>query len=257
MHVAGAFMNRSETAGHLNLKRLALAWAQAQGYRAAAAEVTLPNYRFRLDVGAYRPARVRVNVRCEKRNTERVVWRQTIGLTAAFECKVSKPDFRRDACSMESTIERLKVLHERKTRIEQELRLFYPSIRNGDSLFQDFETVDFERPGHERYQHTLGEISRLTSRLYENTKFEKLVKWSAANLFYVVADPGVISAHELPAGWGLLVRDGLALSLTVKPLLHEICESERLSLLHRISLAATRAVNREHGVTQNDVLGAQ
>jgi hypothetical protein len=52
-------MSRSETARHLELKRQALIRAQAQGYRAAAAEVSLPSYRFRLDFAAYRPDRVR------------------------------------------------------------------------------------------------------------------------------------------------------------------------------------------------------
>ena len=38
--------------------------------------------------------------------------------------------------------------------------------------------------------------------------------------------------------------------------LHEVGEAERLSLLHRISMAATRAVNREHGVSFDDVVRA-
>lgn len=246
-------MSQSETAAHLELKRLALAWAQAHGYRMAAAEVSLPNYRFRLDVAAYRPERIRATVHDTRLKTQRLVWQQAVGVTAVFECKASKPDFRRDARSIVATMEQLKSLHERKKRIEQELRLFYPSIYNGDSLFQEFETLNFERPGHERYRRTLDEITRLTSRLYTNTKFDQLVKWSAANLFYVVAEPETVAAHELPACWGLLVRDGAALRLVAKSVLHEIAEPERLSLLHRISLAATRAVNREHGVTFEDV----
>lgn len=250
-------MSQSETAAHLELKRLALAWAQAQGFRVAAAEVSLPHYRFRLDVAGYRPQRIRATVRDERLKTGRLVWQPAIGVTAAFECKASKPDFRRDARSVAATDEQLKVLHARKTRIEQELRLFYPSIRNGDALFQDFETLDFERPGHERYQRTLDEISRATSRLYTNTKFDKLVKWGAANLFYVVAEPETVAVYELPACWGLLVREGGALRLVAKPVLHEVGEPERLSLLHRISLAATRAVNREHGVTFDDVREAR
>src|SRR6185436_4668550 len=143
-----------------------------------------------------------------------------------------------DARSIMAINERLKILHERKTRIEEELRLFYPSIRNGDSLFQEFETLDFTRPGHERYQKTLDEIGRLTSRLHENTKFESLVKWGAASVFYVVAEPHAVPSYELPPCWGLLVREGEMLRLAVKPLLHEIGEPERLSLLHRISIAA-------------------
>lgn len=246
-------MSQSETAAHRELKRLALAWAQAHGYRIAAAEVSLPNYRFRLDVAAYRPQRARVSVPNKAGGAQRLVWQPAVGVTAVFECKASKPDFRRDAHSLRATQERLKALHERKTRIEHELHLFYPSIRNGDSLFQEYETVNFERPGYERYQGTLDEISRLTSRLYANTKFDKLVQWSAANLFYVVAEPETVATHELPACWGLLVREGAELRVIAKPVLHEIADPERLSLLHRISLAATRAVNREHGVTFDDV----
>jgi len=249
-------VNQAESAEHKELKRLALAWAQAHGYRIAATEVSLPNYCFRLDVAAYRPERIRATMHDERLKRERLIWQQAVGVTAAFECKASKPDFRRDARSMAATTEHLKALHERKTRIEHELRLFYPSIRNGDSLFQEFETLDFERPGHERYQHTLDEISQLTSRLYSNTKFDKLVKWGAANVFYVVAEPEMVLPHELPACWGLLVRDAGALQLVAKPVLHEVSEPERLSLLHRISLAATRAVNREHGVTFDDLAQA-
>ena len=241
-------MSTSETAEHLELKRLALIWAQAHGYRVTAAEVSLPNYRFRLDVAAYRPERVR-----EAQPDGRMRQRPAVGLTAVFECKASKLDFLRDARSIPATTDRLKVLHERKARIENELHLHYPSILNGDSLFQEYQSVNFERPGHERYQRTLRDIQRLVSRLHANTKFDRLVKWGAANLFWVVSDPDLIKSHELPAGWGLLIRDGANLRVAAKPLLHEVPESERLALLHRIALAASRAVNREHGIAFDDL----
>jgi len=144
------------------------------------------------------------------------------------------------------TSERLKVLDARRARIEDELRLYYPSIANGDSLFQEYHSVDFQRPGHERYQRTLRDIQRLQGRLQANTKFDRLVRWGAANLFWVVADPDIIAGHELPAGWGLLVHQGGSLEVAVKPLLHEVSESDRLALFHRIALAGSRAVNREH-----------
>lgn len=47
-----------ETQAHRDLKRLALVWAQTNGFRIAAAEVSLPNRRVRMDVAAYRPQRV-------------------------------------------------------------------------------------------------------------------------------------------------------------------------------------------------------
>ncbi len=52
-------MTAGESAGDKELKRLALAWAQAQGYRAAAAEVSLPNYRPARCGGLPAPARTR------------------------------------------------------------------------------------------------------------------------------------------------------------------------------------------------------
>ena len=70
-----------ETQAHLELKRLALIWAQANGYQIAAGEVTLPNLRFRIDVGAYKPA-VRREVRRDPRlQTNRVRSAAAIGVT--------------------------------------------------------------------------------------------------------------------------------------------------------------------------------
>src|SRR5205823_5487015 len=65
---------RSETDAHIRLKRLALLWAQANRYTACAAEVSLPQCRYRADVAAYR-----------SRPREQTV-------TAIFECKQALPD---------------------------------------------------------------------------------------------------------------------------------------------------------------------
>lgn len=237
-----------ESQAHRHLKRMALLWAQRSGFRIAAAEVSLPNHRVRMDVAAYKPQRVREARRDARTGKERLVWKTAVGLTAIFECKASTTDFVRDARSMQATAERLQALHEKKCRAEQELCLHYPSIRNGDSLFQEYETLNFERPGYERYERIIREIRQLSDRLHGNTKFDRLTKYGAANLLYVVAEPDTVSSHVLPCGWGLLERLGDDLVLKVKPHWHEVPEDDRLAFFQRIALAATRAVNREHGV---------
>jgi hypothetical protein len=241
-----------ETQAHRDLKRLALSWAQMNGFRIAAAEVSLPNHRVRMDVAAYRSARVRESRRDAKLKTNRLVWKPTIGVTAIFECKSSKTDFIRDARSMKAMAERLGVLHERRINAEHELKIHYPSIRNGDSLFQDFETLNFERPGYERYEKIIRELRQLSSRLHANTKFDRLTTYGAANLFYVVAEPALVTPAVLPCGWGLLEREGEALILKMKPLWHEIAEGHRLAFLERVAMAATRSVNRENGIYRSD-----
>ena len=52
---------RGETAAHLLLKRLALFWAQKQGYHSCAYEVSLPNCRYRADLAAYMPSKGQVS----------------------------------------------------------------------------------------------------------------------------------------------------------------------------------------------------
>src|ERR1044072_10046143 len=101
---------RAEAEAHLRLKRLALLWAQAHGYTACAAEVTLPQCRYRADVAAYR-SRLR---------------EQTV--TAIFECKQSRPDLRRDNCETLTTRERLRSLRRRRDILEKLLPVHYPTL---------------------------------------------------------------------------------------------------------------------------------
>src|SRR5207245_2442363 len=48
---------KGETETHARLKRLALIFAQQNGYSACTTEVSLPRCRYRADVAAYRPAK--------------------------------------------------------------------------------------------------------------------------------------------------------------------------------------------------------
>jgi len=232
----------SESQEHLELKRLALLWAQEHGFPIAATEVSLPSFRYRLDVAAYCPGKtIRTSLPGEHRAKPRKC--PSIGVTAVFECKVSRPDYLRHARSVTKTLEDLERFTARKLRLEEVLRIHFPSIRNGDSLFPEYETLNFERPGYEDYQDVLEEIRRLSVQLHAKTKFDKLTKWRAANLHYVVAEPELFHIHELPAGWGLLLRAGDSLESVIRPVFHEVDEPQRLTLLHRIALAGTRAVN--------------
>jgi hypothetical protein len=236
-----------ESQEHIELKRLALAWAQEHGFPIAATEVSLPSFRFRLDVAAYCPGKApRMPSTGERRSAPRN--RAAVGLTVVFECKVSRPDYLRHARSVAKTLQDLERFTAKKLRLEEILRIHFPSIRNGDSLFPEYETLNFERPGYEDYQIVLEEIRRLSFQLHAKTKFDKLSKWRAANLHYVVAEPELFRMHELPAGWGLLLRSGNALEPVIRPVFQEVDESQRLALLHRIALAGTRAANAAHGL---------
>ena len=234
-----------ETDQHRDLKRLALAWAWERGYRLAAQEVCLPHLRFRIDVAAYRPESVPVHTASGRRTRAPVV-----GTTAIFECKQARADFLNDGRRVELLTRRLEILAARKMRHETRLRLQYPSLRNGDTLFAEYESCDFTRSGDLLYLRDLRQLQTATRQLHAQTKFEKLTQWRAANLHYVVAEAGLLRAHELPDGWGLLVRNDQnnALELVTKPRWHDVIESGRLTMLQQIAAAGTRTIYRELGI---------
>jgi hypothetical protein len=73
-----------------------------------------------MDVAAYRPHPIK------KQKGNRMISCAAIGVTAIFECKVSPSDFRRDARSIIATLERLEILHAKRLKIEDELKILYP-----------------------------------------------------------------------------------------------------------------------------------
>jgi hypothetical protein len=227
---------RAETEAHVRLKRLGLLWAQANRYTACAAEVSLPQCRYRADVAAYR-----------SRPREQTV-------TAIFECKQALPDLRRDNCESVTTRERLRSLARRRETLEKHLRVHYPTLRTGDSLFAEYDSHDFDAIGHRGYRRVLRETTALQNRLYGGTKFECLVRYRCANLFFLVLPNELFRAAEAPAGWGVLVELNGSLELVRKPAWHDNLEEARVRLLQRIAVAGTRQFNRAFGITRDEIV---
>jgi hypothetical protein len=218
---------RGETAQHARLKELAFIWAQAQGFSACAMEVSLPKCRYRADVAAYR-------------------WqRKQPGSTAIFECKQALCDLRRDNCQSEATQRRLEVICQRRQVVEARLRAHYPHLRNGDSLFPEFDSENFTSIGHRGYARLVRDLRALQNQLYDCTKFEKLIRYRCANLFFLVLPGHLFCDSEIPVGWGALVESNGALTLTRTPIWHDTSEEDRIPFLHRIAIAGTRLANRQ------------
>jgi hypothetical protein len=226
---------RGETAAHRQLKRLTLLWAQAQGFSACAAEVTLPKCRYRADVVAYRPS-------------------TDAGVTAVFECKQARCDLRRDNCCTSITQSRLQTLCRRRETLEKHLRIHYPSLRISDSLFPEFDSHNFEAIGHRNYGRVLKELQALQNRLYDCRKFERLMRYRCANLLFLVLTEEVFDETEIPTGWGALVELEGHLKLVRKPVWQEVAKEHSLRLLQRIAATGTHQLNRQLGITFDEVI---
>ncbi|MEY2564388.1 MAG: hypothetical protein QOH88_2581 [Verrucomicrobiota bacterium] len=238
MDAAPVAIRRGETETHLRLKRLGLLWAQANGYSACAAEVTLPQCRYRADVAAYRPQR------------------NQPGVTAIFECKQALPDLRRDNCCAEATRDRLRSINRRREVMEKHLRVHYPTLRTGDSLFPEYDSHDFSGIGHHGYARVLREFAALQKRLSDGRKFECLVRYASANLFFLVVPNELFREEEMPHRWGALVEADGALALLRKPVWHDTAAESRFRFLQRIAMAGTRQFNRSLGITREEIVAA-
>jgi hypothetical protein len=218
------------------LKRLAFLWAQAQGYSACALEVSLPKCRYRADVAAYRLAPKR------------------IATTAIFECKQALCDLRRDNCQSDAARARLETISQRRQLLETRFREHYPNLRNGDSLFPEFDLPDFTAVGHRGYARLLRDLRALQNRLYDCTKFDKLLRYRCANLCFLVLPEKLFRDSEIPIGWGALVENDGTLEVARKPIWHETTAEYQLRLLHRIAMAGTRAINRKLEITFDEIV---
>jgi hypothetical protein len=236
-----------ETRAHRLLKKAALVWALEQGYRAGGYEVRLPNSNFRADVAACRLERP-ASYECE------------IGLTAAFECKQARPDFLNDARPEAESLSRLAKLNRRRKKLEQLVGAHYPNLRQGDTLFPEFDRTDVSEIRHEGYRKVVAEIRTLESAIFGRTKFDRLVRYRCVDLCYLVIRPGILQADESPSVWGLLTpadenfdldaedAEAPPLQLLRKPQRIDAPETHRLELLHQLAVSGTWRLLREGGI---------
>lgn len=232
---AGIRHASGETERHARLKRLAFMWAQEQGFSACALEVRLPKCRYRADVAAYRSQK------------------KQIGYTAIFECKQALCDLRRDNCHNEAAQDRLEVICRRRELFETRLRAHYPTWRSVDWLFPEFDPLNFASVGHRGYVSVARGLRAVQNRIYHCTKFEKMVRYRCANLFFLVLPKDLFRESEIPVGWGVLIDSDNSLALVRRPNWHETTPESRLDFLQRIAMAGTRNANREFGITFEQV----
>jgi hypothetical protein len=93
--------------------------------------------------------------------------------------------------------------------------------------------------------HLLRDLRAVQNRLYYCTKFDKLIRYRCANLFFLVLPEELFREPEIPVGWGALVESNGALTLKRKPTWHDTTAEDRIGLLQRIAIAGTRVLNRQ------------
>jgi hypothetical protein len=222
-------MIRRESERHKTLKTLALEWALAQGMALAAAEVSFPHRRFRVDAAACCPV-LKVPSRQPVASLNSV-----LKAAAVFECKQARGDLIRDNKRRELMTNRLRTLQSRREKLEALLQLHLPHLAHGETLFPEFDSYRLREHRHDGYRRLVRHIDTAKRSVLHGTKFDRLLSYRMANLHYLVVEESLLQSYEAPAGWGLLVRSGEALQLVTKPVWQEIGLEHQLVFLQRIA----------------------
>jgi hypothetical protein len=231
--------SRGETQQHRDLKRRAVVWALTHDFRACALEVRVPRSGFRADVAAAAVAP----------GAEPVP-----GETVIFECKQARADLLRDTADENEIRARLREVSGRRGELERLVGAHLPNLRRGASLFAECDDYDFDAIRHDGLRAVRREEERLQAKLFSGTKFDRLRRYRCADRCYLVVAPGVMAAHEAPAGWGVLVAAGEGLELIREPTRHECQPAARLALLQSIALAGTRLSLAGLGIAWDELL---
>jgi len=213
-----------ETQAHLGLKRLAFDWARANGLPVAGFEVRVPKSGFRADVAAVsrHPAGEH-------------------GLVALFECKQARADFLRDEADEPLARIRCLELTQRLFHVRSLVAEHRPDLRRGETLFPEFDDYDFRGLRHETLHALERELAIVQAKLLNGIKFARLHRYHAADYLYLVTEPGLVGFHEVPSGWGWLVRSESTLELKVRPIRHSTATAVRLAWLESLAIAGCRA----------------
>jgi hypothetical protein len=200
----------------------------------AAPEVSFPHRKFRVDVAACCPAR-KAPSRPPPASLTSV-----LKAAAVFECKQVRSDLIRDNKRRDLMSSRLQSLETRRLKLESLLQVHLPHLSNGESLFPEFDSYRLRDYKHAGYKKLVRQIAAAKNGIIDGTKFDRLFSYRLANLHYLVVDEEILKAHEVPAGWGLLVRQADELHLMRKPAWQEINVEEQLIFLQRIAARRVR-----------------
>ena len=197
-----------------------MVWALEAGFGLCGREIRVPASNFRADVAA-----------CRKP----VPGSALPGETALFECKQARADLLKDSRPEKETRKQLALLRDRQLELEVLLARHMPSLRHGDSLFPEYDSLDLKGFRHDTIGRVRREAESLSRRVYGGTKFDRMVRYRCADFCYLVMTEGLSAGFAPPQGWGILVVEEDRLRLDRRPVRLDADPAQRLALLASIA----------------------
>ena len=126
--------------------------------------------------------------------------------TVVIECKVTRADFLSDRADLDRAASEHARLQRRRDRLREQLvRTWEPHLqRTGETLFPETDGWDFERSKLASVRSADRDARLASEALQSQVKFARMTRWRIADRLYLCCPAGMLKAHEVPPGWGLL-----------------------------------------------------
>ena len=209
-----------------------LAQSDASG---AALQVPCRLKKFQADVAAYYSCyRKRIN------HLER-----TLVVDVYTERKQCLPE----SAGRAAMLDELADLREKRSAMEQQIRIDEPDLWVEEELFDEFRTFDYSRSTNKEYHKLCRRITSLQQSLYKGTRMEQLAKADVADYLVMAVPENMLSEKEIPDSWGLwYIMPDKSVKVVVNPALQECSSESRLHLVQNIGHAALNCVLFANGV---------
>ena len=217
------------------LDRFALLYLAQSGAAGAALQVPCRLRKFQADVAAYYSCyRKRIN------HLER-----TLVVDVYTDRKQCLPE----SAGRGAMLEELSELREKRTVMEQSIRVEEPDLWVEEELFDEFRTFDYSRSTNKEYHKLCRRINSLQQSLYKGTRMEQLARADVADYLVMAVPENMLSEKEIPDGWGLwYIMPDKSVKVVVNPALQECSSESRLHLVQNIGHAALNCVLFANGV---------
>lgn len=126
--------------------------------------------------------------------------------TVLVECKASRADLQSDRADLDlATREHARLKRRRDGMRDQLVRRWEPHLqRVGETLFTQTDGWDFERSRLASVRSADRDARLAEAALQSQVKFARMARWRLADRLYLCCPAGLLKAHEVPEGWGLL-----------------------------------------------------
>ena len=124
--------------------------------------------------------------------------------TLIVEIRKSREQCWPDCARQEELLPLLRKTKEEKASIEAILRREEPELKDGDTLFPEFESWNYKLTKKRKYHKCLKQLEEIEHALYKGSRFEQIRRAHVADYLYLAVPTGTVQPDELADGWGLI-----------------------------------------------------